>query len=155
MRGAQLQFGQNFDGGRITPAYAGSTSRKSLENSGFPDHPRICGEHTPSPPPTQFFRGSPPHMRGARACSSRATAASRITPAYAGSTTTGRQSGDSFRDHPRICGEHTWVTFFTFVNIGSPPHMRGALRNNPPDCDRIRITPAYAGSTLVTSVSVS
>ena len=51
------------------------------------------------------------------------------------------------RDHPRVCGEkHTHLNG-TFLNLGSPPRMRGKaplLSKAPSECG---ITPAYAGKS--------
>ena len=51
-------------------------------------------------------------------------------------------------DHPRIRGEHATKDPGARVAFGSSPHTRGArsILNNP--IFRIRIIPAYAGSTL-------
>ena len=71
---------------RITPAYAGNTSCDVKISDLFRDHPRIRGEYTP------FFKksfekvGSPPHTRGIPIISTKSTATTRITPAYAGNT---------------------------------------------------------------------
>ena len=71
----------------------------------------------------------------------------RIIPAYAGSTCRSRAGGRSWRDHPRIRGEHVQMNRAIADGSGSSPHTRGAPqpRRRPP-C-RARIIPAYAGST--------
>ena len=51
------------------------------------------------------------------------------------------------RDHPRIRGEHFRVLRPEGVLIGSSPHTRGAPRSAPEAWARVRIIPAYAGST--------
>ena len=48
----------------IIPAYAGNTWVRFLVNSPPEDHPRICGEHSASPPWWRDMGGSSPHMRG-------------------------------------------------------------------------------------------
>ena len=74
----------------------------------------------------------------------------RIIPAYAGSTCRRRAGGRSWRDHPRIRGEHVQMNRAIADGSGSSPHTRGAPqpRRRPP-C-RARIIPAYAGSTTWT-----
>ena len=55
--------------------------------------------------------------------------------------------GSRCRDHPRVCGEHPFVSPPPATSLGSSPRMRGArerYRIHPP---RHGIIPAYAGST--------
>ena len=113
---------------RITPAYAGKREARTQKKVTIGDHPRICGEKhdyftscLPSP-------GSPPHMRGKVNCLGLLLSGSRITPAYAGKSSEEATDAVWFQDHPRICGEK----FASFLNPlrrqGSPPHMRGKVR---------------------------
>ena len=92
--------------------------------------------------------GSSPHTRGALRSVSARSCATGIIPAYAGSTTPSVMLGVSWRDHPRIRGEHDVYDMVTARGRGSSPHTRGA----PPDWQhwhlRRRIIPAYAGSTV-------
>ena len=111
------------------------------------DHPRICGEHASPFWYTVGSKGSPPHMRGARKHGIAGGFATRITPAYAGSTAAILASLASIKDHPRICGEHFSLPTRAEGKKGSPPHMRGAPAKIISPCHPIRITPAYAGST--------
>src|SRR5690606_22106799 len=71
----------------------------------------------------------------------------RITPAYAGSTTS--RAGDLFRvaDHPRLRGEHQIPQVRALVEDGSPPLTRGARSTTRTRRGGPGITPAYAGST--------
>ena len=51
------------------------------------------------------------------------------------------------RDHPRVCGEkHTHLNG-TFLNLGSPPRMRGKVVVPVKSSACCRITPAYAGKS--------
>ena len=78
-----------------------------------------------------------------------------ITPAYAGSIT-GRKNNRSYRqDHPRVCGKYSFQFQLTATISGSPPRMREVSKNSPLLVPRLRITPAYAGSILLTSRSNS
>ena len=73
----------------------------------------------------------------------------RITPAYAGKTACFASSSTIMRDHPRVCGKNTANNWDEAVNMGSPPRMREKLQL--PSYLRLlrRITPAYAGKTVV------
>ena len=51
------------------------------------------------------------------------------------------------RDHPRIRGEHPAVLAQHSCGLGSSPHTRGARRAGSRRSGRVRIIPAYAGST--------
>ena len=50
-------------------------------------------------------------------------------------------------DHPRTCGEKSIVIKFNNVKKGSPPHMRGKVRESKTGKTRRRITPAHAGKS--------
>ena len=111
----------------IIPAYAGSTPRRSIRPFRDADHPRIRGEHVFAIGVTFFLIGSSPHTRGAP------------IPLGAPAWTA--------VDHPRIRGEHQ-VSFQCFARgPGSSPHTRGAQECSAWEQPRIRIIPAYAGST--------
>ena len=51
----------------------------------------------------------------------------RITPAYAGKSSSLPQNGQGFRDHPRLCGEKFPILSTPFTAKGSPPPMRGKV----------------------------
>ena len=111
------------------------------------DHPRIRGEHFPTPGGTGPCQGSSPHTRGALSDAWRHWPVSGIIPAYAGSTSTTSLSAVMAGDHPRIRGEHVFEQVNERVRAGSSPHTRGALSAPVHECDRGWIIPAYAGST--------
>jgi hypothetical protein len=147
-RGAPISgyAGDTTDG--ITPAFAGSTEARLPMTAARRDHPRIRGEHTTrryaSTPPT----GSPPHSRGARNPGNWTANDFGITPAFAGSTVQDLSSLAPVADHPRIRGEHLPSSSGGLTVPGSPPHSRGALRVGDPFLVGVRITPAFAGSTI-------
>ena len=90
---------------RITPAYAGKSTRSRIHHQFSRDHPRLCGEkikpvHPLLPPP-----GSPPPMRGKATANGFLYWNPRITPAYAGKRQIFMRSVCSSQDHPRLCGE--------------------------------------------------
>ena len=72
----------------ITPAYAGKSH--SWSDSGCPcwDHPRICGEKNDHLVVFKLTEGSPPHMRGKVHAVEALKHPGRITPAYAGKSST-------------------------------------------------------------------
>ena len=91
--------------------------------------------------------GSSPHTRGAQESPEFRFRDLGIIPAYAGST----QAGASLRivatDHPRIRGEHGWVSCVSWTRAGSSPHTRGARPSASASIWGSGIIPAYAGST--------
>ena len=71
----------------------------------------------------------------------------RITPAYAGKRDGGLAVIGSHEDHPRVCGEKTMPEVIGNGHIGSPPRMRGKVRQTYTKVISYRITPAYAGKS--------
>ena len=70
-----------------------------------------------------------------------------ITPAHAGKTAPGLIRCESFRDHPRACGENRPSPRPQWSPAGSPPRMRGKPIVYPTDTPFSGITPAHAGKT--------
>ena len=118
-----------------------------------PDHPRIRGEHDKDQHTQAMIMGSSPHTRGARRQAGLGRAVFRIIPAYAGSTNDNVKYVIIAEDHPRIRGEHCCAEMDFAVFQGSSPHTRGARRRSATPRSRIRIIPAYAGSTVSLLVS--
>ena len=125
-RGALGVVGNLLSGNRIIPAYAGSTTTATSTSSTAWDHPRIRGEHAPSPRSSKARCGSSPHTRGAPAAWRVSSQMRRIIPAYAGSTMMIVHAHSVPRDHPRIRGEHPWARDVPLPHVGSSPHTRGA-----------------------------
>ena len=73
-------------GRRITPAYAGNTSKNLLANPDLQDHPRLRGEHDGFKIFYALNVGSPPPTRGTPQSKKFIKAIRGITPAYAGNT---------------------------------------------------------------------
>ena len=132
---------------RIIPAYAGSTPCGASTNGTLSDHPRIRGEHIPTPPTAARPRGSSPHTRGAPSLPGWLCRQSRIIPAYAGSTSPRSTAAAAPSDHPRIRGEHDAFLERDGEAGGSSPHTRGALAASLAVESTDGIIPAYAGST--------
>ena len=117
-----------FDGQpRITPADAGKT---------------ITGYD-----PTMSGTGSPPRMRGKLYCFACGAGGDGITPADAGKTVAAGSACAGSGDHPRGCGENMPLSTQWRADMGSPPRMRGKLRNDCQIVAQARITPADAGKT--------
>ena len=92
------------------------------------DHPRIRGEHCPQMFVDTIRGGSSPHTRGAPRHLHLRRQASRIIPAYAGSTPPAARVAWVGPDHPRIRGEHMCRAMGITEKNGSSPHTRGAPR---------------------------
>ena len=131
----------------ITPAYAGKRHNDRNGQVTEKDHPRVCGEKSRSGLNLPRSWGSPPRMRGKVKTPQKGLQGPRITPAYAGK----RRRCCAFRwlpwDHPRVCGEKGKYFIYVKRNQGSPPRMRGKVKNSPAAGVRGRITPAYAGKS--------
>ena len=147
MRGKVTHRAEHHTAKRITPAYAGKRKCSAASQSGFTDHPRLCGEKISPFNMISITIGSPPPMRGkvwhfAGNCSN-----DRITPAYAGEKCF-RDPTEKFykKDHPRLCGK---VRFPNRSHIlsGSPPAYAGKSFNHSEMSENRGITPAYAGKS--------
>ena len=147
MRGTHCKKSYYRGGKGIIPAYAGNTYPSAGIRSYTWDHPRICGEHSSVSGPSGNPLGSSPHMRGTRPNCRLRRSSSGIIPAYAGNTSALSPSGNRYRDHPRICGEHFQDFTAPSPSGGSSPHMRGTLIAVRDVACPIGIIPAYAGNT--------
>jgi len=94
------------------------------------------------------IQGSPPPARGACFKILNCFTCCRITPACAGSITTGIVTLHGSRDHPRLRGEHIKNIQMLSIKEGSPPPARGAFTPGMYVKRGIGITPACAGSIL-------
>ena len=148
-RGARVVALLSLVEGGIIPACAGST----VEGKGLPrldrDHPRMRGEHRPWRSSRRSETGSSPHARGALRRRLWHWWRYGIIPACAGSTRTHLGSGGSWRDHPRMRGEHPGDAGIVGSYRGSSPHARGARSRKDPRHVLAGIIPACAGSTQV------
>ena len=93
------------------------------------------------------LKGSSPHTRGARRPDHDRDRPVGIIPAYAGSTAMYCPWPLGAQDHPRIRGEHPYLSGSRRRQSGSSPHTRGARFLSHPFSVSSRIIPAYAGST--------
>ena len=70
-----------------------------------------------------------------------------VSPAYAGKSRECARGLTRARNHPRVCGEKQVNTVDTYPPAGSPPRMRGKVREMKTGKTRRGITPAYAGKS--------
>ena len=113
------------------------------------DHPRLRGEHRNM----KHFQcgkvGSPPPTRGTLKICIAHSVKCRITPAYAGNTLRKGEKEMGYKDHPRLRGEHGFITSQRLNSLGSPPPTRGTRDGGLTHTVLSGITPAYAGNTEV------
>ena len=95
------------------------------------------------------YLGSPPHVRGKALCLPCLLPKHRITPACAGKSTKLRNAIRSKWDHPRMCGEKSAASTCPICARGSPPHVRGKVKENQTLWYEDRITPACAGKSYI------
>ena len=102
-KGAYIRYAQGVV--RITPAHAGKSSIRQAARPGAVDHPRPCGEKSPTTILVSVKSGSPPPMRGKERAQKYHAQRRGITPAHAGKSPSTSFSRAASRDHPRPCGE--------------------------------------------------
>ena len=132
---------------RITPAYAGTSVSSDCCKVLSGDHPRIRGDKFRCDCNFSKKRGSPPHTRGQVQVEAVSAAYFRITPAYAGTSSSPGIYRAPSRDHPRIRGDKTATNTQIKHIQGSPPHTRGQVSKLFRRRSKWRITPAYAGTS--------
>ena len=137
----------------IIPACAGNTSAVTCVSSFFRDHPRVCGEHSVAKVHTPPRSGSSPRVRGTPIADSSETTSSRIIPACAGNTFERKITAIVTRDHPRVCGEHSFLIPYRHFKEGSSPRVRGTLQRLIDAGIASGIIPACAGNTRTSLTS--
>ena len=139
----------------ITPAHAGkSWGSRSCSGASW-DHPRACGEKLMQAGCLNHCEGSPPRMRGKALHLNSYLIRQRITPAHAGKSRPLCRAATLPEDHPRACGEKGLFAQRSADSAGSPPRMRGKVRDFFSDNWQTRITPAHAGKSSIESPSHS
>ena len=147
MRGRPQMLPVVSPGGRNTPADAGTTSGRSWPPNIRWEHPRGCGDDRPLPREQGIARGTPPRMRGRRACLGVGGPVGRNTPADAGTTGFVVTGFKSDQEHPRGCGDDPRCFPSSRPVGGTPPRMRGRQVIDHLHLGRGRNTPADAGTT--------
>ena len=132
---------------RITPAWAGKRRNRGCCAAGKGDHPRVGGEKRCSGNTRIRPRGSPPRGRGKASLMLLMASATRITPAWAGKSTSYLRSETWWRDHPRVGGEKPPPLEREALYLGSPPRGRGKGTSTTRLISSGRITPAWAGKS--------
>ena len=77
----------------------------------------------------------------------------RITPACAGTTYSSMLDKVDSEDHPRLCGDYLSNLDLGYSSMGSPPPVRGLLRDLANVMEYERITPACAGTTILIPIA--
>ena len=93
--------------------------------------------------------GSPPLTRGILVYRRDDGKMLGITPAYAGNTCFCTDHMCSLKDHPRLRGEYLLFVATAALPKGSPPLTRGIRHWTHGPNGNDRITPAYAGNTII------
>ena len=132
----------------IIPAHAGNTASSRKSPPSWRDHPRACGEHTPTPNRPNVPSGSSPRMRGTPSPLFLLTGEHGIIPAHAGNTMPQDMVSCDWWDHPRACGEHASLKSVHRRACGSSPRMRGTPVVQQLFKLALGIIPAHAGNTL-------
>ena len=131
MRGTRGRAAMSPRPNRFIPAYAGNTQWTGQAALPRSVHPRVCGEHKPSPDWWRRNGGSSPRMRGTQANCRHRHPRLRFIPAYAGNTAPLPIFRRMSTVHPRVCGEHAAESKKKSLTDGSSPRMRGTLQLCP------------------------
>ena len=132
---------------RNIPAYAGKTAFCCTTESKLSEHPRVCGENSPTLRPRCGWIGTSPRMRGKRMWRLDSLLGPRNIPAYAGKTAACRLVPIAPAEHPRVCGENNDPGLPPVNQIGTSPRMRGKRALIGDVLRMARNIPAYAGKT--------
>ena len=131
----------------ITPACAGKSAWGQLALFGSGDHPRVCGEKWYIHQRCWRRIGSPPRVRGKGRFPSFHFCRGSITPACAGKRRKIGVFSRKTRDHPRVCGEKSFLPCVSSLYTGSPPRVRGKDPELLKFFKLLGITPACAGKS--------
>ena len=101
--------------------------------------------------PEYILLGLPPRRRGKAASFIGGTWERRITPAWAGKSSSRHPCTGQARDHPRVGGEKFCRVRLCPMCQGSPPRGRGKVHLNQCHWLHPRITPAWAGKRRCTA----
>ena len=132
----------------LIPACAGKTFRSPTLSPVARAHPRACGENVVAPDALRGLCGSSPRVRGKRRDHGPLRRATRLIPARAGKTCSGRPTASKGWAHPRACGENATSRAFLMADSGSSPRVRGKRVPGGPHCLDHGLIPARAGKTM-------
>ncbi len=136
---------------RITPACAGITHGVHGGRGRCEDHPRVCGNYERDRVKHHEDEGSPPRVRELHVVCIQDVRVRGITPACAGITCGLHLHSSPVQDHPRVCGNYLPPIILMSLCVGSPPRVRELLMRTRSWSRALRITPACAGITPMTS----
>ena len=129
------------------PRVCGEQSPSRASGPSARDHPRVCGEQPSALNRECSVRGSSPRVRGAGRRRVSRRAGRGIIPACAGSRPFWAAALPSRWDHPRVCGEQVEKSQWNDFSKGSSPRVRGAGRVEARQVQVHGIIPACAGSS--------
>ena len=133
--------------GRLIPARAGNTVRRSDVQPPRSAHPRSRGEHSTRTAATGSTNGSSPLARGTLNITTFKPLNPRLIPARAGNTRLHLLDKAIYTAHPRSRGEHSpGRGVFGFLG-GSSPLARGTRKDSVELRSAARLIPARAGNT--------
>ena len=113
----------------------------------------MCGEKVAFDRNLPHTRGLPPHVRGKDDEGRLKLRHVGITPAYAGKRAGRCPDGCTPWDHPRVCGEKARTLIVQNEPQGSPPRMRGKVKQTLKAASGHGITPAYAGKSHAVAIT--
>lgn len=105
-RGIRRRVGDPTDRARVSPASAGNTSGSPAMSRTMANQPRLRGEHSFKPAPSQYRNGSAPHERGTCTGEWPMQRIVRYIHAGAGNTSLRDSPAGGNAVHPHRCGEH-------------------------------------------------
>ena len=111
----------------------------------------MCGEKALQHCLSLADEGSPPRVRGKGSYFPSLSDTMGITPACAGKRYLRPPAPILIQDHPRVCGEKSFAVHQLSVLLGSPPRVRGKVRENGKKQKDTRITPACAGKSRLST----
>ena len=134
---------------RITPTCVGNTNPFLRTFVKTEDHPHLCGEHVSSVRRCVCSIGSPPPVWGTPSSLYNWPYKYGITPTCVGNTYACITSGNRYKDHPHLCGEHVALDHATTAELGSPPPVWGTHWDDENAFWCSRITPTCVGNTVI------
>lgn len=149
MRGILTRKAYTSQKRRIIPACAGNTLSILCALSNRSNHPRLRGEYVAYALQRDIPWGSSPLARGILNRCVCKSYISRIIPARAGNTQKFLTPLQCPEDHPRLCGEYSFLNCFFLCRLGSSPLVRGIHMLCIHCTYTDRIIPACAGNTRI------
>ena len=131
----------------LIPACAGKTFRSPTLSPVARAHPRVCGENVVAPDALRGLCGSSPRVRGKRRDHGPLRRATRLIPARAGKTCSGRPTASKGWAHPRACEENLNALEPLASGVGSSPRVRGKPTSRGIQGEGPGLIPARAGKT--------